>query len=179
MSGDNSLECLVLKRGALIFAALSALAIILTFIFRSTNEVSGPARLTVMGFTNANGTPRLIVSFPRVLHRPHRPPYGHKGWSLSTLELSCTLPDGTITKVATRHEEGYGRTLQTNGPHLDRTHYVEIPPGTKSVRINKAETILSSFQDIAIPVITQSSRTVFTYEVPESTFAVGEPNSSQ
>jgi hypothetical protein len=151
------------KRGVGIFAALSAMAIFAAMLV-STNRLRGqlPLTLAVRGFTNINGKPHLVVCFPKAPDRPARPPFGHKGHSYATLELSCKLADGTITNVARRQDGGY----------RDLTYNFEIPATTETVRITKAQTVLGSFQDVSLPFNIPSSSRVFTYDVPEMIFAV-------
>jgi hypothetical protein len=151
------------KRGVCALAALS-LALMLAAMFASTNRVPGQLQFRVTGFTNINGTQHMMVHFPKALHRPDRLPFGHKGWTYSVVEMRCWLGDGTLTNVVRRYEMGYGSTLRTNGPHVDVHCNFEIPAKAQLVRIEKAEMVAGSFQDVKIPFIVQSTRTVFSYE---------------
>jgi hypothetical protein len=153
----------LVKRRVGFLAALSV-ALILAAMFASTNRVPGQLQFRVTGFTNINGTQHVMVNFPQALKRPDRLPFGHKGWSHAVVKMRCRLADGTLTNVVRRNEMGYGSTLRTNGPHVDLHCNFEISAKAHLVRIEKAEIVLGSFQDMKIPFIGQSTRTVFSYQ---------------
>lgn len=158
------------KKGVWITFAFAAA--IVAALLVPTNRVRERLTLAVIGWKKGGTDSHLVVVFPKALKSPHRPPWGHKAWSYTTIELNCAFPNGTSTNITFRQEGGGGRSLQTNGPHLDLIYSFKIPPMTEKVRIIGAETVLGSFQDLAIPINRRPCQTVFRYEVPAEALTV-------
>jgi hypothetical protein len=165
------------KKGAGIFAALMAMGMIVAMSVSTIEHRVLPLTVTMAGVTNVNGKPHLAVRFSKAIDQPWRATFGHEAWWQTSVELSFTLADGTITNEIWEWEGGrWGggprRAILKNGPETDHIYTFPIPASTKMIRINKAISQIGSFQDTPVPIDLPSNGRVFNYRPPEVAFAI-------